>query len=344
MRLPSRQRSSWLSKKLRFLIVAFLLLIFYTNYDLNVYTSLLESTDCDLADEDCLLRTAQSLSYPWTPHKIDSELVLIKVPKSASSTAAGIVLRIQAHTNLTVQWHHQKARDVSASTTAIRIAPIRQPESRAVSSYFFHHVTFHGQQRDAVQRLQADNLDNFILDYTSPVVIVDDIVDTVRKTVQHYHFLWVVERLDESLVVWAWLSGLPYSQLLSTHTKQAGSWYASGKRCVRLAETNKTIFGDHFDSRAWKASQAGDRLLYAVAGANLERTIDAMGRAIFARELVKFRKLQQQVYEACDGETYFPCSDTGELQLELSQKNCYLRDFGCGYPCVDRVVGRGGYA
>jgi Sulfotransferase family len=71
-------------------------------------------------------------------------LLLVKVPKAASSTSAGVALRIshrlQCHN---VQWMHRRAveysdRDKNASFI---FTTVRDPSSRAVSSIFFHIVS-----------------------------------------------------------------------------------------------------------------------------------------------------------------------------------------------------------
>jgi hypothetical protein len=120
-------------------------------------------------------------------------LRLIKVPKSASSTMAGIVLRIQHRHNCTrhVHWEHGIARNVldhaisaSRSTSSFLIAPIRTPERRALSNVYFHDVSFHNAHRKRPQqRLPRDDHiiqkleripSNFILDYVTTDPIYND--------------------------------------------------------------------------------------------------------------------------------------------------------------------------
>jgi hypothetical protein len=68
-------------------------------------------------------------------------LLLVKVPKAASSTSAGVVLRIanQTDTTATVQWQHVEGLHYANRTRArsLLIAPIRQPAARAFSSTWF---------------------------------------------------------------------------------------------------------------------------------------------------------------------------------------------------------------
>ena len=347
-----------------------------------------EITSCNLlqhisdGENNCLQRIALELSRVWEPHRWQSwctsdqklqqgqreaaseGLVLIKVPKSASSTVAGIVLRVQDRHNCTVYWKHKLASEYASERTArkkvCRVAPIRDPTSRALSSFFFHRVSFHKQNgqlpRDAVvlHHLQQAPR-NYILNYTSPTtlpstlttsndhnvdwkIVMKDLVDAVRETIQWYDFLFVVDRLDESLVVWSWLTGLPHADLISMSTKQGGSWHLSGGRCVSLVKPFRSpAVQAHVQTTGWKRAHAADRLLHAVGTQSLEQTIhESMGQERFARELDNFRRLRGQLRTVCRDEAHFPCSRTGTPQP--AKANCYVRDFGCGYPCMDHFL------
>ncbi|GAX16834.1 hypothetical protein FisN_5Hh207 [Fistulifera solaris] len=329
--------------------------------------------DCLLQDA-CMDHLATKLSRVWSVHNLDAwcrnvpktkndsptGLVLIKVPKSASSTLAGVVLRIQNRHNCTVHWQHKLAREYSWNgddASAIRVAPIREPSSRAMSSVYFHYVSFHkntGGPRNPkdsfiIQKLRETKPD-FILDYTADKELVanvtngndrlSEIYETIRRITTFYDFLFVVDRLDESLLVYSWLTKLPWTDLLTMPSKKNGSWYLSGNRCVSLAGASLTpAIATFFESVEWKQTHAGDRLLYEVANRSLDRTIDELiGRPSFEKELFQFRDLRRQIENACQNETNFPCSQNGSPQLELAKTNCYVRDFGCGYPCIDRFA------
>jgi hypothetical protein len=70
-------------------------------------------------------------------------LLLVKVPKAASSTSAGVVLRIANQSHLcdttAVQWQHLEGIFYANRTraTSFLVAPIRQPAARAFSSTWF---------------------------------------------------------------------------------------------------------------------------------------------------------------------------------------------------------------
>jgi hypothetical protein len=74
-------------------------------------------------------------------------LLLVKVPKAASSTSAGVILRIanqsddddsSCHTTA-VQWQHLEGMFYANRTTSrsFLVAPIRHPAQRAFSSTWF---------------------------------------------------------------------------------------------------------------------------------------------------------------------------------------------------------------
>ena len=95
-------------------------------------------------------------------------IILIKVPKSASSTSAGMVLHVSnVHSHPTdstkrhpsscpVMWEHALASTYSNRDTSrsFLLAPIRWPVARAMSDVYFHHVSLTAAQR---RRRKDDN-------------------------------------------------------------------------------------------------------------------------------------------------------------------------------------------
>jgi hypothetical protein len=192
-------------------------------------------------------------------------LRLIKVPKSASSTVAGVVLRIQNRRKCErpVRWEHGRARDDEIqlnNPSVFRVAPIRLAGDRALSNVYFHDVSFHGSHRKREQKQKPRDAhimrglrqtpNNYILDYvtTNGDFNVSDTINTtillaqpealakyiaalethVQKVLIDYDFLIVVDRMTESLAVWSMLTELPIQDFLSLSTKLAGTWYAVG--------------------------------------------------------------------------------------------------------------------
>lgn len=330
-------------------------------------------------------------------------LMLIKVPKSASSTAAAVVLRIQHRHHCRVRWKHGRAVNLlpgflaaaGSTTTAATVhdednendnyrnakqvpavvhdrnniflvAPVRAPESRALSSVYFHQISFHAASRAAAAAMPktktpADGFvlkhlnqipSNYITDYVSLRQDETDryhanknntvaLQDYVRGIVASYDFFLVVDRMDESLVVLSLLTDVPIETMLTSilPSKRGGTWYYSGKQCIALVAPVVTAeLQQYFQSIPWKAAHAADRLLYRAASTSLDRTIAAMDQPLFQSTMTNFQRLQTMIQRTCQNETYFPCRSDGTPQLALAATSCYARDFGCGYPCIDRTL------
>jgi hypothetical protein len=337
---------------------------------------------CSLSDNACLESYARKISRVWTIKPIEqwcsstelrsrgdslmTGLMLIKVPKAASSTLAAITLRIHNLHQCKVRWEHGRARDIIALDDDFRavdtsqrklrflLAPVRAPESRALSAVYFHQISFHRNQNS---RSPSDNYvlhhlrqtpSNYMTDYlqlnktdaswTGNATSTGYVVQYVRDIVNAYDFLMVSNRMDESLVVFSLLANLPITSIMTMSSKQAGSWYFNGNRCISLVSSTVTDpISSYFESSEWKLSHSADRLLYSASNVSLNRTIAFLGDKFHDR-LLEFHRLQAIVQEACRNETYFPCSQDGTPQLDLAARHCYVRDFGCGYPCIDRVV------
>jgi hypothetical protein len=339
------------------------------------------STGCSLLDDSCLEKAARKFSRVWTykpleqwcsPIYISSTstaaselrgLVLIKVPKAASSTSAAVALRIHDLHHCQVRWEHGRARDIlfdnnyTSKSRRFLLAPIRAPESRALSAVYFHQISFH---RKRTKNTPSENFilhhlrrtqPNFVTDYVQlnakNSILSENTTESgvieqhVRDILMGYDFLLVANRMDDSLVVLSLLANLPISSMLTMSSKIGGSWYFNGKNCIPLvSSTQAESISNFFQMDEWKAAHSADRLLFAAVEISLNRTIADLGNSFITR-LYEFKRLQSIVQKLCRNETYFPCSGVGTPQLELSARHCYLRDFGCGYPCIDRIVLRG---
>jgi hypothetical protein len=162
----------------------------------------------------------------------------------------------------------------------------------------------------------------------------------VQSVLQGYDFLFVVERLAESLVVLSWLTNLPVTQLLTLSAKQANSWYlAGGKRCIQLKKPVVTpAITTYLESSEWQERQYGDRLLWSVAMRSLDFTIEKIGRQFVQQQVALLEQWQEKIQVECSNQSFFPCSSSGQPQLERSQLSCYARDFGCGHQCIRDLV------
>ena len=238
------------------------------------------------------------------------------------------------------------------------------------ASIYFHKVTFHTHNNarggepqqaagDAFVKTQLNQVPaNYVLDYTRvggnetaaalPIEVLDPLPSVVRELVAAYDFLLVVERMEESMTVLAWILQVPVTALVTFSSKQADSWYLVGgggsnnnkNKCVRLVKPVVTsAIQTALESESWRRRHYGDLLLHAVANHSLDLTIDAIGRATVMQGVEHLQRVKAQLDVQCANETHFPCSNSGQPQLELSRESCIERDFGCGYKCIDRLFG-----
>jgi hypothetical protein len=240
-------------------------------------------------------------------------ILLIKVPKGASSTSAGVAIRIAARQSCTqVQWRHRWASEVTSlyPDESFVFTTVREPAARAISSIFFHIVSrtnikatdaFLIRQLNTHTHPHFGTISNgqggFQLRYISfdpipeysawtperPEQIVNpqQVVKYVRRTIQDYDFMIVPERMDESLVAMALLLNIDVGDVLVSSSKVAGTTQ------YHMLHPNRTTFtcmptarsiisplvAKHLQSNQWRAMNYGDYLLHAVASKSLNLTI-----------------------------------------------------------------------
>jgi hypothetical protein len=246
------------------------------------------------------------------------------------------------------------------------LAPIRSPFRRALSDVYYHKVSLgSGTEKSPKEGYILSQLErvpeNFILRYITaldwdpsfsqvpgepnaasghdnqPFQIQRRLVQHIQYAVRQYDFWLVVDRLLESIVVLSNLTGTKFLDWVTMPSKVSGSYYRSSPNsCVPLVPPNSTQRLLQYAQGRWNSRNAGDRLLYEVASACLDRTIDQIGREWVADQVQGLKAFQDHVAVRCANETHFPCSATGEVQREASVASCYVRDFGCGHACVRR--------
>jgi hypothetical protein len=170
--------------------------------------------------------------------------------------------------------------------------------------------------------------------------------DKVRAVLQGYDFFMVVERMDQSLTALALLTGLPLGDVLTpSSSKVAGDYRLQriGRKkgqCHYQRKGNMSIgVKQYFNSHEWLAMNYADEILYRAANASLDLTIDRhLGRYRFDVALAEYRRLQQKATLHCERQrqgSSSGCTAHGEFTEATEQEECYDRDFGCGYQCLD---------
>jgi hypothetical protein len=301
-------------------------------------------------------------------------LLYVKVPKAASSTLAGVVDRI-AHNHGGCDFkdsHIQQGtgylygnRDKSAS---FLLGSIRDPSARAISRIFFQKVSQKFQEpTDENMLIWLNDTDRsfgtvsagqggFQLKYMDPNIYrieqwsaydwsrnttvknPKQVEENVRRVIEEYDFMVVVERMDESLVVLQMLLGVDLGDLLTLDSKVQGSYYYTGTNgCIQLVNSHVSPrVKEYLTSDVWYAQNYGDYLLQAAANESLERTIEALGRDRVEQGLVEYRRLKAMAIEKCASRAVFACSEKGVAQRDTM--NCYSSDHGCGYSCIDEML------
>ena len=318
-----------------------------------------------------------------TPNTTDNEndnnargLLMVKVPKAASSTTAGVALRIQDRNRqgdrvCPIKYNHgfalayaNRSRNDSFLWTSIR-----DPAKRALSRFFFIDVSkkgFNITDKSTIVGLGrthpkfgtvSEGQGGFQTQYTSlveiekwsawnesrptDVVSPKNVIRTIKAIVDGYDFLVMVERMDESLVALAMILGVPLEDvLISSGSKVAGkNYFFRFRNCFKLVKPYATPTVQKFlDSTEWRAKNYGDYLLHKATNHSLDLTIESLGRERFAAKLQEYRDLKELERKLCPNAAMYPCSDRGRPQMRLARKSCYAEDFGCGYPCVDKML------
>ena len=302
--------------------------------------------------------TTAAINSPNTT--VVSGLVYVKIPKTASSTCAGISLRL-AH-NIAARKHHSEVcphTAVHGFAYTQRQYPyllwtsIRHPSDRVVSEFFFTQVSQHNVLPTAVNMLHFfSTKKSFQLDYISRIKLpghppqtryafhhgatVEEALEVLQKDVfGQYHFLLIMERMDESLAVFHLLYHFPLTDMIVFSSKASknhdGMW---NKACHKIAP--KVVPPEiqiYLDTNFTYANY--DFLLYAAANRSLDQTIAALGKERVNQAIARLQSLRALAEESCRHKTIFPCSPNGTYQA--SAANCYERDLGCGYPCMDEL-------
>jgi hypothetical protein len=294
-------------------------------------------------------------------------LLLVKVPKAASSTTAGLTLRIANQTGCAVQFEHREGIHYSKRhAESFLLGTVRQPAARAFSMAYFFIIaplnitpTDPNIIRSVNRRLggRARGKGGYMSRYMSlrpipphsvwkrnePNRVQNEtlVMDFVQEIVNCYDFIMVVERMDESLTALALVTGLDLGSVLSTSAKVSGEYKLAraGKnegRCSKQAK-GKMSKGvkEYFETKKWLAMNYADYVLYEAANRSLDLTIEQIGRDRFDLALADFRRLKAKATQVCGEHAGLGCTGDG---IALPENTCYVRDFGCGHKCVDAML------
>ena len=278
-------------------------------------------------------------------------LLHIKVPKAGSSTLAGINLRM-ARNHLPADsynrsafcaatFNHFRAWDLSVKQRSLTESYlwtfVRDSTKRIVSHFFFRVVTrmeIEPTYNNFIKYLngQYSNFDTSQISFVSTRKLQmrelsnrSNMKKVVQEIIDDCDFIGIHERFDESLVVLRFLLGLSAGDIMYLSSKVNGGCDdgAVKRKCYKIKPSFiEPKMKTYFDSNEWKEKNAVINMIYEAANRSLERTIDqVIGRPNFDKAFIEDMYLKSLVHKICFSKAIFPCSQTGERQIEKSKKN-----------------------
>ena len=221
---------------------------------------------------------------------------------------------------------------------------VRQPTPRYISEFFHFQVS----RRNVTA--SDDNVIDFLRHgihsdrhYLSWLTLREyrkknsNVETTLQHILQDYDFMGLLERLDESIVALQMILNIPLADVLSVSSKLNGG-HDDGqykKQCFRIPPSLVSPGVQTFlESEEWHEYIGPEQALYNAVNRSLDRTIDALGRDVFAQKLLAYRQAMEVVSMHCQN-VRFPCTASGERR---SKTDCIGADMGCGFDCLDQVA------
>jgi len=243
----------------------------------------------------------------------DQGIFYIKVPKTSSSTLAGITSRVAAKesmrqgfpTDKMCKTHdpmvHSSASDLDCGKRdkekSFLWTVVRHPNDRAVSHYgmrlAFGNVNNHQKEfRDNLLE-NASFKTNTQLAFMSTKKLKDyamnddEIAYYVQDILDEYNFVGIYERLHESLVVFSMLMDMNINDVIFNYRP------IKNARCGSLQEPSWLNDGmrNYLKSAEWARKQKADFIMYKALNKKLDMTIDALGRENVQKKRSDFEKL-----------------------------------------------------
>lgn len=289
----------------------------------------------------------------------DSGFWYVKVPKTGSSTVAGINIQLANSKGCPEHSHHGFGYATQKMEPSFLWTVIREPGSRTVSYYYHFQVGRKGAPEDPDlqkwNRLKNDQLhyvsktshDGKAMSRYEPIRKAShaEVLEMLEEDVlNRYQFIGITERMAETMVVLQLLYGFNEVDMVDFSSKRAGSFDGGGKgTCYAIPpapksgpiyeKTQKYLQNEfHIDNY--------DYLLHAIVNRSLDLTIEQLGRERFDKALARYHHLHDVAEEMCMEEhTVFPCVEHLAPPRPEARKNCYYHDVGCGHECIKRSLG-----
>ena len=271
-----------------------------------------------------------------------SNIVLVKVPKAASTTTSSVVRRVAAHQGLSnfrqhtwidnepgVWANHERFRELAPRVAALRqpfilVTAIRNPLTRAMSQ--FYHFEVLGRHVDPTldnKLTFLSKMANFQFHY-----ITHDYSATVDAALSNYALVGVTERMDEFCVQLADLFGISLTDVLSKSAKV--------HHHPQIQDEDVQI-QDYLEN-SFTQNNTLDLQLWRQVSLQVDRRFGASKR--LQKQLTRFRRLSTQAMTCCSSEG--PQDPQFHWRSSLCYPNvqdlrcwCYWNDSGCDFACLN---------
>ena len=123
------------------------------------------------------------------------------------------------------------------------------------------------------------------------------------------------------------------------HVIISGGFYKTSHGCTKMTKSFVTLaVSKYLSSKEWHQEIYSHVLLHSMINKSLDLTIEMVGKEKFEQQYNEYKRLKNLADELCTPTAIFPCSANGVNQVKQSRENCYNKDWGCGYPCLDQLV------
>lgn len=297
-----------------------------------------------------------------------------KTPKCASTTSAGVNLRIARNVaqrmnlpNITMcdnRWTHGRRRRLYATRFQNRSKSesflwtiVRDPTERYLS-HFFWGPMIESVQGNEIKPPTARDFQKWLRGPRHYPYFYNCILSTKRQyrcdrsyhqterqaveeltqILHEYDFVGLAERYDESMVVLMLLLNIPMADIIVFRSKSSGSGYAVHRGCLPIPpKYTPDDIREYFESSEWRERIQTDELFHQAVNRSLDLTIDQLGRDVVERNVKRYRKAQEVVSRQCEGRVVMPCKEYISKPREGDETDCMYQDIGCGMECLDDV-------
>ena len=291
---------------------------------------------------------------PVLPGLEESNQCFIKVPKCASSTSGGVARRMAAYRNLShvfdgnygtldpafndlvepkvfanhIQRSHME-RHKEWKHLRFPVFPIwsmiRHPNERALSEYYHFVVerTDVVPSDDGLIAYLRDGINrNLMFNYLRPNHCPKE-DENITCVLDAYDFVGTVELLDESMVQLASIAKVPLESVLYLPSKLSSA--RENPNAVNYGEESQSPTVKAFlASSYWKSKTSVDLALWYEVG---RRVSEKARDPRLAFQLENYTHMLDVVATNC---------------VDPHFENCYWKDNGCGFRCIDSIFGGGG--